>query len=119
MSLVSFNVAQGLLMWLAVGNVEGVLLRQSRASWAEESLLLRAGVVGFRLPTLEVEVVPVSAGDTLILTTDGIQNDFARGVTGSRTPQRIAESILARHSKTSDDALVLVARFLLDRYESE
>jgi phosphoserine phosphatase RsbX len=119
MSIASFDVSEGLLTWLAVGNVDGILLRQSRgAVVAEESLLLRAGVVGLHLPVLEVEVVPVSERDTLIFTTDGIQNNFARGLSGNGTPQRTAEDILTRHGKTSDDALVLVARFFPGRHES-
>jgi negative regulator of sigma-B (phosphoserine phosphatase) len=119
MSIASFSASEGLLTWLAVGNVEGILLRQSGgAVTAEESLLLRAGVVGLHLPALEVEVVPVSERDTLIFTTDGIQNNFSRGLSGNGTPQRTAEDILARHGKTSDDALVLVARFFPGRHES-
>ena len=79
---------------------------------AEVPLLLRAGVVGFQLPSLDVEILPVSAGDTLIFATDGIQSDFARGLARSFPPQKAAEKILARYGKATDDALVLVARYL-------
>ena len=113
MSVASFNVSQGLVSWLGVGNVVGVLLRQSVAPVAaEESLLLRAGVVGHRLPSLEAEIVPVSDGDTLIFATDGIHSNFDRGLARSHPPQKAAESILAQHGKTTDDALVVIARFL-------
>jgi serine phosphatase RsbU (regulator of sigma subunit) len=113
MSVASFNVSKGLLTWLGVGNVEGVLLRQSSAPVGEEeSLLLRAGVVGLQLPSLEVEVIPVSEGDTLIFATDGIYSNFARGLARSHPPRKAAENILARYGKTTDDALVLVARYL-------
>ena len=113
MSVASFNVSRGLVTWLGVGNVEGVLLRRGFArAGEEESLLLRAGVVGLQLPSLEVEVIPVSAGDTLIFATDGIHSDFARGLARNHPPQKAAEKILARHGKTTDDALVLVARYL-------
>jgi serine phosphatase RsbU (regulator of sigma subunit) len=113
MSVASFNVSKGLLTWLGVGNVEGVLLRQSAAPvGAEESLLLRAGVVGLQLPSLDVDVIPVSEGDTLIFATDGIRSNFARGLARSHPPRKAAENILARYGKTTDDALVLVARYL-------
>ena len=113
MSIASFNVARGLLTWLGVGNVEGVLLRRSAVrAEAEMPLLLRGGVVGFQLPPLDVEVVPVSAGDTLIFATDGIQSDFARGLARNFPPQQAAEKILARYGKATDDALVLVARYV-------
>jgi negative regulator of sigma-B (phosphoserine phosphatase) len=115
MSVASFNVSRGLVTWLGVGNVEGVLLRRSfTRAVAEVPLLLRAGVVGFHLPSLDVEVVPVSAGDTLIFATDGIHSDFARGLARNCPPQKAAEKILARHAKATDDALVLVARYLRD-----
>lgn len=115
MSVASFNVSRGLVTWLGVGNVEGVLLRRSfTRSVAEVPLLLRAGVVGFQLPSLDVEVVPVSVGDTLIFATDGIHSDFARGLARNYPPQKAAEKILARHAKATDDALVLVARYLPD-----
>jgi serine phosphatase RsbU (regulator of sigma subunit) len=120
MSVASFNVSRGLVTWLGVGNVEGVLLRRSftRAD-PEAQLLLRAGVVGLRLPPLEVEVLSVSPGDTLIFATDGIRSDFARGSVLDGAPQKTAERILARHAKATDDALVLVARYLRVSHESE
>jgi len=103
-----------LLTWLGVGNVVGVLLRRSVAPIpVERSLLLRAGVVGLQLPpSLEADSVRVSEGDTLIFATDGIHSDFARGLAASQPPQKAAESILAHHCKATDDALVLVVRFL-------
>jgi serine phosphatase RsbU (regulator of sigma subunit) len=113
MSVASFNLSRGLLTWLGVGNVEGVLLRQSAAPVvAEKSLLLRAGVVGLRLPSLEVDVLSVSEGDTLIFATDGIHSNFPRGLARGHPPRKAAENILARYGKTTDDALVLVARYL-------
>ena len=116
MSVASFNVSQGLITWLGVGNVQGVLLRRSLSrSVTEESLLLRAGVVGVQLPSLRVSVLPVSTGDTLIFATDGISSDFDRRLARNHQPQKAAENILARHGKTTDDALVLVARYLRDR----
>ena len=113
MSIASFCVSRGLLTWLGVGNVEGVLLRRGflRAK-TEVPLLLRSGVVGFHLPSLDVEVLPISAGDTLIFATDGIHSDFARGLARNCPPQKAADKILARHGKTTDDALVLVVRYL-------
>ena len=81
MSVASFNVARGLVAWLGVGNVEGVLLRRGLFSvgW-RSALMLRAGVVGLQLPVLDVEILSISAGDTLIFVTDGIQSDYARGL---------------------------------------
>ena len=116
MSVASFNVSRGLVAWLGVGNVEGVLLRRGFVfGGLEKSLMLRAGVVGLQLPLLEAEVLEVAAGDTVIFATDGIQSDFSRRAARKYPPRTAAENILARHGKTTDDALVLVARYLRDR----
>jgi len=116
MSVASFNLSEARITWLGVGNVQGVLLRRGLSrSVTEESLLLRAGVVGVQLPSLRVSVLPVSTGDTLIFTTDGINTDFDRRLARNHPPRKAAESILARHGKTTDDALVLVARYLRDQ----
>jgi serine/threonine protein phosphatase PrpC len=102
--------ATGTLTWLGVGNVDGVLLRSGFG--APEQLLVRSGVVGRRLPSLELSRVTVARGDTLILVTDGIQSRFADdpGIILAAPPT--AESILADHGKETDDALVLVVRYL-------
>src|SRR5207249_2425217 len=114
-SVASFNMPQGLITWMGVGNVQGVLLRRGPSgSGTEESLLLRAGVVGVQLPSLRVSVLSVSAGDTLVFATDGIETDFDRRLARNDRPRQAAESILSRHGKTTDDALVLVARYLGD-----
>jgi serine phosphatase RsbU (regulator of sigma subunit) len=116
MGVASFNVAQGLITWMGVGNVQGVLLRRGPSgSGTEESLLLRAGVVGVQLPPLRVSVLSVSTGDTLVFATDGIQTDFDRRLARNDRPRKAADSILSRHGKTTDDALVMVARYLGDR----
>ncbi|MFZ0761035.1 MAG: SpoIIE family protein phosphatase [Candidatus Sulfotelmatobacter sp.] len=113
MSIASFDASHGLITWLGVGNVQGVLLRRALTfAAAEESLLLRGGVVGVQLPSLQAAVLPVSTGDTLIFATDGIDVGFTRGLARNCPTQTAAESILAQHGKATDDALVLVARYL-------
>ena len=113
MSMASFNISHGLMTWVGVGNVHGVLLRNnSTFPPVEEQLLLRAGLVGNQLPPLQAAVLPVSTGDTIVFTTDGIQSDFERTLAHNQNPQKAAEDILARYGKTTDDALVLVARYL-------
>ena len=113
MSIASLNVVHELMTWVGVGNVQGILLRPGLTSTPqEESLLLRSGVVGVQLPPLQAAVLPLSAGDTLIFATDGIRDDFARALARNQVPQKAAEMILAQHRKATDDALILVARYL-------
>ena len=112
-SVASFTAHDQTMTWLGVGNVEGLLLRALATSPRRESLLLRGGVVGVHLPTLTAEIVPVTPGDTLILTTDGVRSDFSNErLSHQDPPPKLADHILARWGKQNDDALVLVVRYL-------
>jgi negative regulator of sigma-B (phosphoserine phosphatase) len=116
MSVASFNISYGLMTWLGVGNVQGILRHSGTQSLKPpEVLLLRAGVVGMFLPPLGAAVLPVLPGDILIFATDGVREDFAQSSLESDTPQKAAEEILSQFGKGNDDALVLVARFLENR----
>ena len=107
LSLAAF--APGRLTWLGVGNVDGVLVRAG--SRAVEQLLVRSGIVGARLPSLEVTRVTVARGDTLILATDGVDGQFVEDAAAFRA-QLTAEHLLVRHGKGTDDALVMIVRYL-------
>jgi hypothetical protein len=75
-------------------------------------LVTRGGVVGAQLPPLKAAVVPVARGDTLVFATDGIAREFSENLSLEPPPQELANRILARHGRPTDDALVVVARFL-------
>ena len=103
------------MTWVGVGNVEGLLLSgdgAARRGPARASLVTRGGIVGSELPRLHPVVHPIAPGDMLIFATDGIWEGFAEGLPPEATPQQLADQILARHGKGTDDALVLVARYL-------
>jgi hypothetical protein len=110
MSLAHFNDHDKTLSWIGVGNVGGILLG-SNGTAHHRTLLLRAGVVGQQLPTLQLCTAPVSFGDMLILTTDGIQKSFTDVLAPDAPPKILAERILNLHSSGEDEALVLVARY--------
>jgi negative regulator of sigma-B (phosphoserine phosphatase) len=113
LSLASIDPAHGMMTWLGVGNVQGVLMRaDAKNGNQKETLLLRAGVVGSRLPPLQATVIPVAKGDTLFLVTDGVDGDFAENLPVLGNPQRAADRILERYRTGNDDALVLVARLM-------
>jgi serine/threonine protein phosphatase PrpC len=111
-TLALFDGLQNTLTWLSIGNVDGILLRRAAGSpHPDESILMRGGVVGFRLPLLQPMVAAVGPGDTLILATDGIRHGFSERVSRIDPPQQLADHICADYSKDNDDALVLVARY--------
>lgn len=113
-SVAAFSAAMETMTWLGVGNVDGLLLRaEAAATPSRELLLLRGGVVGVHLPALTAAIVPVVPGDTLIFATDGVRSEFLDQIRAHRdAPQTLAGRILERFGRGTDDALVLVARYL-------
>ncbi|MDD3824391.1 MAG: SpoIIE family protein phosphatase [Anaerolineae bacterium] len=111
MSLASVDVADGRLTWLGVGNVEGILLRAD-VSQRREAILLRGGIVGYRLPALHPTTLSLARGDVLLLATDGLRSAFARDIEPGRSAAEMADDLLARYLRGNDDALILVARYL-------
>ena len=100
--------------WAGVGNVEAAVVRRSRrgAPVFRRSVILRAGVIGDRLPHLRPSTEPISDGDTLIAATDGLRMDFLNGVDPWLPPAKLARRLHRLHAKGTDDALVLASRFL-------
>jgi phosphoserine phosphatase RsbX len=110
--LASLDAREKAMTWISVGNVEGLILHADRKSERERDYVLtQGGIIGHRMPTPHPTTVPLDVGDLLIFATDGIRGGFAEGLRRDRTPQAIADDLLARYGKTTDDALVLVARW--------
>jgi negative regulator of sigma-B (phosphoserine phosphatase) len=112
-SLASVDGVENTVTWTGVGNIQCVLLRGNlSAHHGDASILLQAGVVGYRLPPLQAMVTPVAPGDLLIFATDGIRGNFVRSFSLDDQPSTIAEFISSNFRKGNDDRLVLVARYL-------
>jgi len=100
------------MTWLGVGNIGGLVLHADATSRPPRiGLVPTAGFVGAEEPHPTSRVVPLTAGDTIVLFSDGIRDGFAESLTLPDTPQSIADFIITRHVKGTDDALVLVARY--------
>lgn len=111
LSLAFIDTLHGMMTWLGVGNVQGVLMRAgAQKGSVQEVLLLRGGVVGSQLPALQAAVLPIAMGDTLVFVTDGIRGEFVEGLSALESPQRAADKILKQHGRGNDDAIVLVVR---------
>jgi negative regulator of sigma-B (phosphoserine phosphatase) len=111
LSLAFIDASRGMMTWLGIGNIQGVLMRAAaRKGTMQEMLLLRGGVVGSQLPPLQAAVLPVTPGDTLLFVTDGVRGEFIESLSALESPQRAADRILERYRSGKDDALVLVAR---------
>lgn len=112
MSLAFINALDETMTWLAIGNVEGVLLR-ARPGAGRETVVMRGGVVGYDLPVLRATVTSLNRGDRLVFATDGIRPEFIeRLAAGPDDPQELAESVTQQYGKLTDDSLVFVGRYL-------
>lgn len=109
-TLVAMNLEQGSLRWLGVGNVEGVLLPPGTN--VKQHAIPRGGVVGEWLPSLHVTEASLEAGSLLLLATDGIKSCFWDQVSMAGGPQQIADRVMAQFGKETDDALVMVVRYV-------
>jgi phosphoserine phosphatase RsbX len=112
LSLASIDGREHTVTWLGIGNVESRLLHGRDLVPVSESLLLHTGVVGHALPRLAPQTLPLAHGDVLIFATDGIRRDFADDLLPRGSCHDIADRILQGSALGTDDALVLVARYL-------
>jgi negative regulator of sigma-B (phosphoserine phosphatase) len=84
MALASINFADETLTWLSIGNVEGILLRaDSRIKPPYESVFMHPGLLGYNYSKLFAAMIPLSKGDMLIFTTDGIRNNYVLRIVNS------------------------------------
>lgn len=107
---IDFHAAK--LSWTGIGNVSANLLAKSASGiQVRSSARLVGGIVGYRIPeTRPAQVVSIRIGDLLVITTDGITEDHLDHIDFAASAADIAEQILAKHAKDSDDAMVLAAR---------
>jgi serine phosphatase RsbU (regulator of sigma subunit) len=113
LSLASIDAVAGTMTWTAIGNVQAILYSANRAKRpGRETINARSGVVGYQLPPLRATTLPIVPGDTLVFTTDGIHENFTTEMPHDGSPQEAADEILRRFRKDSDDALVLVVRWI-------
>jgi phosphoserine phosphatase RsbX len=112
-SLAFVSTSGSRMTWLGVGNVEGrVLSGDPAATRPKSSLALGRGVPGHELPAVQAAAITMRPGDVLVLATDGVDPRFADSLELSGSSQTISDRILSDHWRPSDDALVIVVRYL-------
>ena len=115
MTLLFFSPS-GAMTWVGIGNIEGVIFRCDASGRTRANhVVLRGGVIGHQVPPLRAECLTLLPHDTVILATDGIRPEFSDAFVPGEEPQAIADQILTRYRKGTDDALVLVGRCLGDQ----
>ena len=99
----------GSLAWVAVGNVDAAVMRGAAHVC---SVPLRGGVVGDRLPPLQVSAVTLEPRDVLLAATDGLSPAFFEKVDPTLGLPALAGDLHRRHARDDDDALVLVGTWV-------
>jgi len=113
MTLAWFDLERRELSWAGVGNVEARLVRgMAQYGASHESALVLGGVVGYNLPSIRTSTMDLYSGDAVAFATDGIESDFSVSLAPGIPAQRLAERILERHGKGTDDALAVVVRYM-------
>lgn len=100
--------------WIGVGNIEGKLIRPALQPLTPTLLPQLGGIVGYQLPNLHASPLRLTPDDLLILASDGLRTDFHPDLRLARPVQEIADGLLENFGKSSDDVMVLVARYLGD-----
>lgn len=111
-TLASLNASKNSMTWLAVGNVEAVLRRNTKPRGKLVTVLPRGGIVGDRLPPLNPATVAVAQGDLLLLATDGIASMFLHEIDCMEQPRQLINHIFTQHAKNTDDALILGVQWI-------
>ena len=110
-AIASADLRKSRLGWVAIGNVEGLLVHAAK-DVRRQSIIQHGGIVGYQLPKLPpTESVKFSAGDRLCFATDGIRSGFMEEVNVKDPIDRLAARVLEEFENVRDDALVLVAEF--------
>jgi phosphoserine phosphatase RsbX len=113
LALATLDAREATMCWLGVGNIEGRLLRPNGSLLREAAGLdARPGIAGMHLPALRAATVRLARGDIVVFATDGIAAGFEGKLRADLSPQSAADHVLKCCAMASDDALVLVGRWL-------
>ena len=113
MTLAWFDLERRTMDWTGVGNVEARFVRAGDAGDARHaSPVVLGGVVGYNLPQVRLGTIPLEPGDAIVLATDGVAADYSMSLESGVAAQELAERVLERHGKGTDDALAVVVRYL-------
>ncbi len=100
LALASINYIDETISWVSIGNVEGMLLRSDQdIKPSYESIFMCPGVLGYRLTQINASIVPISKGDLLIFSTDGIRNDYVLRIAADANFTVNQSSRIAEQSK--------------------
>lgn len=112
MTLARIDFSASTLTWTGVGNVTAELVAKAPTGiHLRSTARLTGGIVGYRIPEIRpAQVLSIRPGDLLVMSTDGIAEDYLEHIDFAASAVVITERLLAKHAKETDDAMVLAAR---------
>ncbi|OBJ06230.1 stage II sporulation protein M [Mycobacterium sp. 1165196.3] len=112
MTLARVDFADNTVTWAGVGNVTAHLVTKAPTGiHIQSTARLIGGIVGYRIPEIRpAQAVSIRPGDLLLMRTDGIIEDYLDHIDFSAPAVAIAEGLLGKDAKETDDAMVLAAR---------
>lgn len=111
MGLALIDFLEHTMAWICIGNVDGVLfISDEEDNMHTKRVVQRSGIVGYKLPLLQFSVFPISFGDVLIFTTDGVNSGYLEKIDLQGSPKEIV-NISSSFFKPSDDALIFAAKY--------
>ena len=113
MTLAWFDLGERTMCWTGVGNVEARFIRAGDGPDARyDSPVVLGGVVGYNLPQVRLGTIALEPGDGVVIATDGVAADYSLSLEAGLTAQELADRVLRRHVKGTDDALAAAVRYL-------
>lgn len=110
--LAYLDARTNMLGWLSVGNIQAVRIRLDSHGMPQfESLIMRGGVVGDRLPELHASRILLEPGDMIVMASDGIGYGWYGEYQPNINAASLAKALLHRHCDGKDDALALAFRY--------
>lgn len=114
MALAAFDDAHTSVTWIGVGNVAAILVVPGGSGALTTREVVQRGAT---LGTAELRLVrpitlPAPPGAVLVVATDGVRSEFRAMACDQSAPASLAAELLSRYATATDDALVLVARFV-------
>ncbi len=112
MTLARIDFGTDTMSWIGVGNVTAnLVVKRPTGVEVRASALLAGGIVGYRMPnTLLTHQVSINTGDLLIIASDGIAEDHLQTIDFAAQATSIAEELVGKYGKETDDALVVAVR---------
>lgn len=116
LSIARIDFRKSELAWLSVGNVEGLLMcKDEQNNNLYRQLILRSGVVGYKLPSLNISSETITGGDTLLFITDGVKSEYMEMLNYNRSLDDFVKNTAKNYFKNTDDSLILAARLRNER----